>query len=127
MIAQLRLLGQCTFRSEYPIRAPGFQYVSKDACPKLDYCQYPVLVVQDKCPDLPGYTSHVSISWALPQALASWDILLRHGMRPGRLLLPQAERARDGFSRSVYPFGVTLGGCFTPGSIWVHTTHDLAA
>ena len=43
----------------------------------------------------------------------SWGILLRHGMRPGRLLLPMAERARDGFPRSVCPFGVTLGGCFT--------------
>jgi hypothetical protein len=31
-------------------------------------------------------------------------------MGPGRLLLPKAERARDGFPRSVSPFGVTLGG-----------------
>jgi hypothetical protein len=116
VITQPRSLGQCTLRSRYPLRVSGFQYVPQDACLKLDFSQYP---------DLPGYPSHVSISWTLPQALASfgcaqdkpWDILLRHGIRLGRLLLHKAKRARDGFPRSVYPFCVALGGCFTPGSL----------
>ena len=85
VITQPRSLGQCTFRSKYPIRASGFQYVPKDACLKLNFSQYP---------DLPGYPPHVSVSWALPWAFASfgfaqdkpWGILLRHGLQPGRLL-----------------------------------------
>ena len=112
VIARPRLLGQCTFRSRYPVRASGFQYVPKDACLKLDFSQYP---------DLPGYPPQVSVSWALPQALAFWGILLRHGLRPGRLLLHKAERTRDGFPRSVRPFGVTLGWCFTPDPIRVQS------
>jgi hypothetical protein len=119
VITQPRSLGQCTFRSRYPIRASGFQYVPKDACLKLDFSQYP---------DLPGYPPHVSISWALPQALASWGILLRHGLRPGRLLQrpftsfrASSERARDGFPRSVCPFSVTLDWCFTPDPIRVQS------
>lgn len=32
-----------------------------------------------------------------------------------------AERARDGFPRSVCPFYVTLGRCFTPGSLRVQS------
>ena len=119
MITQPRSLGQCTFRSRYPIRASGFQYVPKDACLKLNFSQYP---------DLPGYPPHVSVSWALPQALASWGILLRHGLRPGRLLQrpftsfrASSERARDGFPRSVCPFGVALGWCFTPDPIRVQS------
>jgi len=99
---------------------PAFSTSQKDACLKLDFSQYP---------DLPGYPPHVSISWALPQALASfgfaqdkpWGILLRHGLQPGRLLLHKAERTRDGFPGSVCPFGVTLGWCFTPDSIRVQS------
>ena len=34
---------------------------------------------------------------ALPQALASWDILLRHGMRPGRLLQLHLREHVTGF------------------------------
>jgi hypothetical protein len=82
VITRPRSLGQRTLRSRYPIRASGFQYVPQDACLKLDFSQ---------SPDLPGYPSHVSVSWALPQALASWDILLRHGMRPGRHLPLQEQ------------------------------------
>jgi hypothetical protein len=61
-ITRPRSLGHCTLRSRYPIRASGFQYALQSACLKLGCCQYP---------DLPGYPSHVSLSWALPQALAS--------------------------------------------------------
>ena len=97
-------LGLCTFRSRYRcIRLS----VRLRVCLKHDFCQ---------SPDLPGYPPHVSLSPALPGALASWGILLRRGLRPGRLLPREAERAHVGFSRSVYPFDVTLGGCFTPDS-----------
>ncbi len=112
VITHPRSLGQWTFRSKYPVRASGFQYVPEDACLKPDFCRHL---------DLPGCPPHVSISWALPQALASWGILLRHGIRPGRLLLHEAERARDGFPCSVCPFVVALGGCFTPGPIRVQS------
>ena len=120
VITRPRSLGQCTLRSRYPIRASGFQYALQSACLKLDFSQYP---------DLPGHPPHVSISPALPGALASfgfaqdkpWGILLRHGIRPGRLLPYKTERARDGFPRSVCPFCVTLGRCFTPGSIRVQS------
>jgi len=50
-------------------------------------------------PCLPGHPPHVSLSWALPQAFASWGILLRHSMRPGRLL----QERHDGFPRSECP------------------------
>ena len=46
---------------------------------------------------------HVSISPALPEALASWGILLPDGIRPDRLLAPSGE-SRRGLPRSVYPF-----------------------
>jgi hypothetical protein len=44
---------------------------------KLNFCQHP---------DHPGYPPHVCISWALPQTLASWGILLHQSIRPSRLL-----------------------------------------
>ena len=96
MITHPRSLGQCTFRSEYPIRASGFQYVPKDARLKLDFCQYP---------DLPGHPPHVSVSRALPRALASWGILPSERIWPVAYSVG-AESAREGI-----PFRVsTLRG-----------------
>ncbi|MDY7077650.1 MAG: hypothetical protein SXV54_12080, partial [Chloroflexota bacterium] len=70
-----------------PFQASGFQY-AKSACLKLNFCQHP---------DLPGHPPHVSVSWALPQAFASWAILLHHGMRPGRLLQHYLREHVTGF------------------------------
>ena len=39
-----------------------------------------------RCLCLPLYPPHVSLSLALPRAFASWGILLRYSVRPGRLL-----------------------------------------
>ena len=79
-------------------------------------------------PCLPVHPAHVPkghaicISWALPQAFASWAILLRHSIRPGRLL----KEHRDGFPRSESSLFCdlrmvlhrTCGGCrCTPGLI----------
>jgi len=63
-------------------------------------------------PCLPGHPPHVSISWALPQAFASWGILLRHSIRPGRLL----KECHDGFPRSEYPLFRDLRMAFYAGS-----------
>ena len=69
---------------------------------------------------------HVSISPALPEALASWGILLPDGIRPDRLLAPSGEN-RLGLPRSVYPFRVTLGWHSTPCPSYVSgETHVLA-
>ena len=68
---------------------------------------------------------HVSLSLALPRAFASWGILHRQGIWPGRLLLsstaqrplsarPVCERAPDGLHRSMCPFSVTVGRHSTP-------------
>jgi hypothetical protein len=78
-------LGLCTFRSRYEVS--GFQSACASAI-KHDFCQ---------SPDLPGYPPHVSVSPALPRALASWGILLRRGLRPGRLLLPRQREHTSGF------------------------------
>jgi len=39
-----------------------------------------------QCLCLPLHPPHVSLSLALPRAFASWGILLRYRIRPGRLL-----------------------------------------
>ena len=41
--------------------------------------------------------------------------------QPFDKLRANAERARDGLPRSVCPFDVALGWCFTPGPIWVQS------
>ena len=64
-------------------------------------------------PCLPEHPPHVSIlSWALPQALASWGILLRHSIRPGRLLKEHC----DGFPRSECPLVCDLRMALYAGS-----------
>jgi len=68
---------------------------------------------------LPGHPPHVSLSLALPQAFASGGILLRHSIRPGRLL----QERHDGFPRSEYPLFVALGWRFTPGLMRAVTMH----
>jgi len=110
-------LGLCTFRSRWAMQASHRIRLSVRlrVCLKHDFCQ---------SPDLPGYPPHVSISPALPGALASWGILLRRGLRPGRLL-PHSGESHGGFPRSVYPFDVTVGGCFTPDSCWGTTWADV--
>ena len=110
-------LGKCNRRAGVPERKPCFHY-GQAVCLKPSHVESPCL---------PEYPPHVSLSWALPQAFASWGILLRQGIRPGRLLLPTAERAHDGFPRSECPFDVTLGWCFTPVSIRVVTVHQCTA
>ena len=68
-------------------------------------------------PCLLVYRPHVSISSALPEALASWGIPLHQGIRPGRLL-SRGENP-DGLLRSVCPFSVTLGRYSTPCPLYV--------
>ena len=51
-------------------------------------------------PDLPVCPPHVSISLALPRALAFWGILLRHSIRLGCLLF---AKSHSGFPRSGCP------------------------
>ncbi len=77
-------LGLCTFRSRYTVS--GFQSACASAI-KPGFGQ---------SLDLPGYPPHVALSPALPGAFASWGILHRRGLRPGRLLPPHAERAVAG-------------------------------
>ena len=63
-------------------------------------------------PCLPEHPPHVSVSLVLPRALASWGILLRHSIRPGRLL----REHRDGFPRSECPFFCDLRMALYAGS-----------
>ena len=80
---------------------------------------------------LPSYQAHVSISQPLQLGLGFLSHPPRRGIRPGRLLrwiaMKLFRRALGGFPRSVCPFCVTLGRCFTPDSVWsgCRTPEDL--
>ncbi len=61
---------------------------------------------------------HVSLSWALPQAFASWGILLPASIRPDRLLREQPTESSLRLSRSQQPFDVAVGPSYPPGIVW---------
>jgi len=87
-------------------------------------------------PDLPIGRPHVSVSLALPRALASWGIPPACGLRLVACSFPhlaspasgggwEGARASSGLSRSECPFGVVLGRYFTPGQAsGCHAPHD---
>jgi len=79
-------------------------------------------------PCLPEYPAHVSISLALPRALAYFNRLstsLGPSYPSGHTAWSPSliERAVDGLRRSEYPFGVVLGRHFTPELIWSGDTY----
>ena len=100
VITRPRSLGKCTLRDRYPLRESGFQYVHghevhADACHKARSLLAPLPSLAPG-PRLP-VGRQVSISWALPQALASFGFpsaTLRAGCSGQALGHPSRQRLR---------------------------------